>query len=90
MTGFTYAATLDLNIGYYTIRLDPNSQKICTIILPWGKYLYLRLPMGISGAPDIFQEKMTDLMRALKYVRTYPTIRYILGAESHMGSLIGR
>ena len=71
MTGFTYATALDLNMGYYTIRLDPDSQKICTIILPWGKYSYLRLPMGISGAPDFFQEKMTDLMRALEYVRTY-------------------
>ena len=27
--------------------------------------------MGISGAPDIFQEKMTNLMCTLEYVRTY-------------------
>ena len=27
--------------------------------------------MGVAGAPDIFQEKMSDLMRALHYVRTY-------------------
>ena len=66
-----YASTLDLNMGYFTIRLDPDSQKICTIILPWGKYSYLRLPMGVSGSPDIFQEKMSDLIRALHYVRTY-------------------
>ena len=54
MEGFTYATALDLNMGYYTIRLDPDSQKICTIILPWGKYSYLRLPMGICGSPDFF------------------------------------
>ena len=36
LEGFTYASWLDLNIGYYTIRLDPDSSKICTIILPWG------------------------------------------------------
>ena len=35
--GFTYTSALDLNMGYYTIQLDPDSQKICTIILPWGK-----------------------------------------------------
>ena len=35
---FTYATALDLNMGYYTIRLDPDSSKICTIIFPWGKY----------------------------------------------------
>ena len=27
--------------------------------------------MGISGAPDIFQEKMSNLMRTPEYVRTY-------------------
>ena len=69
--GFTFATAIYLNMGYYTIRLDPDAQKICTILFPWGKYSYLRLPMGISGAPDIFQAKMSRLMQTLDYVRTY-------------------
>ncbi len=52
---------LDLNIGYYTISLDPDASKICTIIFPWGKYSYKRLPMGIAGSPNIFQEKNVRL-----------------------------
>ena len=71
MEGFTYATALDLNMGYYTIRLDPDAQKICTIILPWGKYSYLRLLMGVAGSLDIFQEKMSGLMEDLVNVRTY-------------------
>ena len=71
MEGFTFATSLDLNIGYYAIRLDPDAQKICTIVLPWGKYLYMRLPMGIAGSPDIFQEKMSGLMESLEFVCTY-------------------
>eukprot|EP00957_Ditylum_brightwellii_P074270 5643241-Ditylum_brightwellii.AAC.1 len=62
LQGFTYATALDLTMGYYTIQLDPDAQKICTIILPWGKYQYLRLPMGLSHAPAILQEKMSELM----------------------------
>ena len=58
-------------MGYYTIRLDPDASKICTIILPWGKYSYLRLPMGIACSPDIFQAKMSELMGTLEFVRTY-------------------
>ena len=58
-------------MGYYTIKVDPDAQQICTIILPWGKYSYLRLLMGMSGSPDIFQEKMSDLMRTLEYLRSY-------------------
>ena len=39
LEGFTYATALDINTGYYTIRLDPDASKICTIIFPWGKTL---------------------------------------------------
>jgi hypothetical protein len=58
-------------MGYYTIRLDPDASKICTIIFPWGKYSYKRLPMGIAHSPGIFQGKMTELMESLEFVRAY-------------------
>jgi hypothetical protein len=62
---------LNLNMGNYTIRLDPESSKICTIIFPWGKYSYQRLPMGFGGSADIFQASMMDLMASLDYVQAY-------------------
>jgi hypothetical protein len=68
---FSYATSLDLNTGYYTIRLDSDAQKLCTIVTPFGKYQYLRLPMGVSFSPYIFQEKMSDFMQHLNFVRTY-------------------
>ena len=33
LEGFQYATALDLNMGYYTLRLDPDSTKICTCLL---------------------------------------------------------
>jgi hypothetical protein len=69
--GFTFATTIDLIMDYYTIHLDPDASNICTIIFPWGKYSYLRLPMGIAGSQDIFQAKMSELMVALEFIRTY-------------------
>jgi len=71
LEGFMYATALDLNMGYYTIRLDPDASRICTNIFPWGKYSYKQLPIGIAGSPDIFQAKMSELMMALEYVETY-------------------
>ena len=67
LKGFQYATSLDLNMGYYHILLTPNSSRLCTIILPWGKYEYLRLPMGLCNSPDIFQEKMSELMQGLEF-----------------------
>jgi hypothetical protein len=71
LEGFTYATALDLNMGYYTIRLDPMASGMCTIIFPWGKYSYLRLPMGFAGLADIFQAEMGNLIASLKYVQAY-------------------
>ena len=88
LEGFQYATALDLNMGYYTIRLDPDAQKICTIILPWGKYSYLRLPMGIAGSPDIFQSRMSGLMRDLDFVRTYLDDLLIISKSSFDDHLI--
>ena len=58
-------------MGYYHIQLHPDSRKLCTIVLPWGKYEYIKLPMGLCNSPDIFQEKMNDLFEGLEYVRAY-------------------
>ena len=71
LEGFQYGTSLDLNMGYYHIELSPDSKRICTIVLPWGKYEYQRLPMGLSNSPDIFQDKMSTLMAGLEFVRTY-------------------
>ena len=71
LEGFQYGTSLDLNMGYYHIELSPNSKRLCTIVLPWGKYEYQHLPMGLNNSPDIFQEKMSILMGDLEYIRTY-------------------
>jgi hypothetical protein len=71
LEGFQYATSLDLNMGYYHIELTPFSKQLCTIILPFGKYEYQRLPMGLCNSPDIFQEKISELMLGLDFVRAY-------------------
>ena len=71
LKGFQYATSLDLNMGYYHIKLTPKASSYCTVVLPWGKYEYLRLPMGLCNSPDIFQEKMSELMEGLEFARAY-------------------
>ena len=69
LEGFKKAPSLDLNMGYYYIKLYPFSIKLWTIVLPWGNYEYQKLSMGLCNSPDIFQEKMKDLFNGLDYVR---------------------
>jgi hypothetical protein len=71
MEGFTFSTALDLNMGYYHIKLDADAQKLCTIIFPWGKYKYKGLSMGIKIAPDDFQNVTSKLTQDMDYVKTY-------------------
>jgi hypothetical protein len=76
-------------MGYYAIRLTPNAQKLCTIVFPWGKYSYLRLPMGIANSPDILQSKINQLMDGLDYVQAYLDDIFIVtkNYEDHLRKL---
>ena len=74
--GLKYTSSIDLNMGYYHIRLSEQDSNLCTIILKWGKYRYKRLPMGVSNSPEIFQEKMNEMFRGLGFIQAY--INYLL------------
>ena len=65
-------------MGYYHIRLRKNVSKLCTIILPWGKYRYKRLPMGVTNSPEIFQQKMNDLFHGFEFICAYKDDMLIL------------
>ncbi len=71
LEGFPYAIALDLNMGYYTARLDPTASEMYTIIFPWGKNSYKRLPVGFGSSADIFQAQIMDLMASLEFVQAY-------------------
>jgi hypothetical protein len=66
--GLTWVSVLDLNMGFWHLELDKESQKLATVILPWGKYSYLRLAMGLSVSPDIYQETISNLFADLQNV----------------------
>ena len=40
LEGFKYDTSLDLNIGYYQIKMSENVSNPCTTILTWVKYYY--------------------------------------------------
>ena len=68
---FESAMALDLSQDFYTIPLDKQIQKICTMVTLWGKYAHMRMPMGIACKPDMFQLIMTEILGDLNYILVY-------------------
>lgn len=44
-------------MGYYHIKLDPETSQMRCIIPLWRKCVHQRLSTGIAGAPAVFQAK---------------------------------
>jgi hypothetical protein len=88
MAKFTYCTTLDMNMGYWTIPMCPESKRICTFILPWGKFSYTCLPMGLAPSADVYQEKMSILFIDLEGVKVYVDDILILGFDAFNDHLL--
>lgn len=63
--------TLNANMGYYCRQLGKQSRPLTAFCLPFGKYQYKRLPMGISTAPDEYQACMEKIFGDLDFVVVY-------------------
>ena len=69
--GFTYITKIDISMGVYTFELDDAAQKLCVISTPFGLFKYLRLPMGLTNSPDVFQSVMYPLFQDMKEVDVF-------------------
>ena len=60
----------DLQEGFLQISLDEASSRLTTLQTPWGRYRWLRMPFGISPAPEIFQMKLHQNLEGLPGIST--------------------
>ncbi|KAJ8336302.1 hypothetical protein SKAU_G00396450 [Synaphobranchus kaupii] len=68
MPNAKYFSVLDANQGFYQIKLDEESSKLCTFNTPIGRYRFKRLPFGISSASEVFQRAVAQMIEGLEGV----------------------
>ena len=60
----TVFSKLDATSSFHQVKLSPESQELTTFITPFGRYCFLRLPFGITSAPEYFQRQMSGSSKA--------------------------
>ena len=58
-------SVLDAKDGFHQVKLDSPSSYLTTFWTPFGRYRYLRMPFGISSAPEEFQRRMHSIVEGL-------------------------
>ena len=67
--GATLFSTLDAKKALYQIQLDEESSRLLTFNTPFGRYRYLRMPMGIKSAPEVYQRRMEQVFEGIQGVK---------------------
>ena len=56
---------------FLQVALEEKSSYLTTIATPFGRYRYLRLPFGISFAPEVSHRIVTEAFSDIQGVHTY-------------------
>lgn len=60
-----YFSKLDASSGFWQMKLDTESSKLCTFNTPMGRFRFLRLPFGISSAPEVYHRTVHSIYESV-------------------------
>ena len=56
---------LDAKCGFWQVKQDEKSSYLTTMNTPFGRYRWLRMPFAINSAPEVWQQRMHELVEGL-------------------------
>ena len=61
---------LDASSGFWQMKLNEASSRLCTFNTPEGRYRFLRLPYGILSAPEVYHKTIHTIFENIPGVTT--------------------
>ena len=68
LQGMTVFTIVDFKKGYWMVVLHPDSRKLTSMALLFGRFQWTHLPMGTVVAQDIFQSKLDAIFIGMNSV----------------------
>ena len=62
-------SSFDAKDGFYQVGLDQECSKLTTFWTPLGRHCHLRMPFGISLAPEVFESRLQKCLADLLGVK---------------------
>lgn len=60
LSGAKVFSVVDVQNGYWNLKLDPESSELTTMETPYGRYKWLRLPFGLTSSSEKFQQSLEE------------------------------
>ena len=71
LAGARVFTKLDLKSGYSQLELTPESRRAFVVASPLGYFRFCRLPFGVCSGPELFQQKMEQILAGCMGVLIY-------------------
>ena len=82
LQGANTFSTLDAANGFWQLKLDEESSRLCTFDTPIGWYRFTRQPFGVKCTPEIFQRTMDQMVEDLDGVEVIMDDVIVAGDET--------
>ena len=92
LSGNLWFSTLDANMAYFQIKLDPKTKHKTAFKTKFGLFEFNRLPQGLSNSPSSYCRALNLVLRGLTYTNClcYLDDICVLGktTEIHLNNLV--
>ena len=66
-----FFSQLDCRSSFHQIPVSAESQSFLSFSTPFGRYAYMKLPFGISTAPEVFSRCMYSILEGIPNILIY-------------------
>ena len=72
-------SVLDAKTGFWQVKLDRESSYLTTFNTPFGRFRWKRMPFGINSAPEVWQQKMNEIVENLPGIEVIADDLLVIG-----------